>query len=399
MCYKFERVSGICVLLKAIDKEKTYDYIICGGGASGLLLAHKLLEDPFFQEAKIALIEKDHKNQNDRTWCFWEPEEGAFDSILHHRWKKGYFGASNYSSQFPLKPFEYKMLRSQPFYESYYKRLEETPQIDLWTAEITSLDPDGDLHRVQTSAGDFYGKRIFSSLFDPKFMSKQQKYPVLHQHFLGWFVRTEKAVFDPERIHFMDFDIPQNGATRFIYVLPFSPTEALVEYTLFSPTLLTEQAYEAGIKEYLETLDCGDFEILEKEQGSIPMTCYRFDRHNTDDLLYIGTAGGWTKASTGFTFKKTTEKIDALVEFLKTNQSFKHFWKPDRFWFYDLLFLDVLSQHNARGHELFRTMFQNNSPELILKFLGEKTHFWEELKIMLAFPIPLFVKVLWKRLF
>ena len=87
------------------------------------------------------------------------------------------------------------------------------------------------------------------------------------------------------------------------------------------------------------------------------------------------------------------------MAFLKTDKPFNQFWKPDRFWFYDLLFLDVLATHNAYGHELFRMMFQKNTPEVIFKFLDEKTSFWEEIRIMISFPIPLFVKALWKRLF
>ena len=33
------------------------------------------------------------------------------------------------------------------------------------------------------------------------------------------------------------------------------------------------------------------------------MTGYNFSKHNNSTLLNIGTSGGWTKASTGFTFK------------------------------------------------------------------------------------------------
>ena len=383
----------------AIKKENTYDYVICGGGASGLLLAKRLSEDSFFADKRIALIEKNKKDQNDRTWCFWEAEEGVYDDLLHAQWQKGFFGAPQYKQDFSLAPFTYKMLRSKPFYRAYHEALQNAPNIDLIRAEIIHVQEEKELHCIDTSEGIIYAHRVFSSLFDPQLLNQQQKYPVLQQHFMGWIVTTEKNVFDPKSIHFMDFDIPQKGATRFIYILPFSPNKALVEYTLFSKDLLDNQAYEGGIKAYLDQLDCGNYTVLETEKGSIPMTSYRFDRHNRKNFIYIGTAGGWTKASTGFTFKKTTQKVDELVTFLKTSKSFTEFWKPDRFWFYDLLFLDVLAKYNAEGHQLFRTMFEKNSPALILKFLDEKTSFWEEIRIMTAFPIPLFLSALWKRLF
>jgi len=73
--------------------------------------------------------------------------------------------------------------------------------------------------------------------------------------------------------------------------------------------------------------------------------------------------------------------------------------QKNRFWFYDLLFLDVLNRHNEKGYLLFSIMFKKNNPELIFKFLDEKTTFLEELKIMLSFPVGLFVSALWKRMF
>ena len=50
----------------------------------------------------------------------------------------------------------------------------------------------------------------------------------------------------------MDFDLPQKQETRFMYLLPFSPNEALVEYTLFSKDLLEDEEYETAINDYLK---------------------------------------------------------------------------------------------------------------------------------------------------
>ena len=52
--------------------KKSFDYIICGAGASGLLLANAMIEDKFFTDKKILLIEKDKKSINDRTWGLWD---------------------------------------------------------------------------------------------------------------------------------------------------------------------------------------------------------------------------------------------------------------------------------------------------------------------------------------
>jgi lycopene beta-cyclase len=43
------------------------------------------------------------------------------------------------------------------------------------------------------------------------------------------------------------------GNTRFMYVLPTSTTEALLEYTLFSHDLLAKSENENGIQNYVKT--------------------------------------------------------------------------------------------------------------------------------------------------
>ena len=82
--------------------------------------------------------------------------------------------------------------------------------------------------------------------------------------------------------------------------------------------IISDKEYEDGIKEYLNKRGINDYRVLEKEKGNIPMTCFPFEKSNTDKLIYIGTAGGWTKPSTGYTIKNTIEKTEELVSFIKS---------------------------------------------------------------------------------
>ncbi|MGD2005242.1 MAG: lycopene cyclase family protein [Flavobacteriaceae bacterium] len=383
-------------------KKNCFDYIICGGGASGLMLTQRLLSDPYFKDKQLLLLEKEVKTHNDRTWCYWETPGGDYDDLLFQQWPLGTFKASNYKTDFEFKPLAYKMLRSAPFYQKMYAALEAAPNCSLVRENIQKIESYAEKVVVTTSNQTFEGQQAFSSLFDPKVLLQQKRYPVLQQHFLGWFVETKEALFDVNRITFMDFAIPQQGNTRFLYVLPFSANKALIEYTLFSKEVLTTAQYEEGLQDYLKQLGATSYKIIEKEQGTIPMCSYPMQQHNKKRLLHIGTAGGWTKASTGYTFKNADLKTQALVAFLKTKKPLHHFQKKNRFWVYDLLFLDVLSAHNAKGSALFSRLFEKNNPYLLFRFLSEQTNFWEELKIMSSFRLPqiaLFVKALLKRLF
>ena len=379
--------------------KTSFDYIICGGGASGLLLAKEMICDPYFKEKTFLLIEKNQKQSNDRTWCFWESGQSEFESVTHHQWDNARFKSNDVTLNFSLDPFQYKMLRSGDFYEQIHEKLNKSEQISSLQGTVLKIDTTANPSCVHTDQGVFNSDVIFSSILDPTELLRQKRYPVLQQHFIGWFVKTEQPCFEPDRITFMDFDIPQKGETRFLYVLPFNSNEALVEYTLFSKTLLEDKEYEAGIASYLKEINAGSYTILEKEKGSIPMSCYRFAKKNTNQLFHIGTAGGWTKASTGFTFYKTLQKTKKLVAYLKTNKPLSSFEKRNRFWYYDLLFLDVLYHYNGLGSKLFSSMFQNIKPKLVFRFLDEKSTLWEEFKIMSSFPVYLFVKALFKRVF
>ena len=196
--------------------------------------------------------------------------------------------------------------------------------------------------------------------------------------------------------------MPTNKMSRFLYVLPIKTNYALVEYTLFSENLLENESYEKGIKLYLESKGIYDYVIEEREKGNIPMTCFPFDKFNSNSLLHIGTAGGWTKASTGFTFMNTIRNINSLIIFLKTKKKLNSFKIKNRFKFYDLLFLDVLSRYNSEGSKLFSRMFDKNPPLRIFRFLDGKTSLSEEIKIMASFDINQklwFVKAFLQRLF
>ncbi|WP_271768782.1 lycopene cyclase family protein [Aquimarina algiphila] len=376
-----------------------YDYIIAGSGASGLMLAYHMVLDPFFDEKEILLIDKEIKNKNDRTWCFWEQGEGIWDTIISKKWNKIYFGSETFSSETNISPYQYKLIRSKDFYSFVLKTLEQKPNITITQEKITSLTDEGSIVKVETNQSIYLGDKVFNSILLSREYESQKKYPVLNQHFVGWFVKTSEPVFDCTTATFMDFTVAQKENTRFMYVLPISKTEALFEYTLFSEDLLEEQEYEDEIIKYLEEKGIISYEITEKEKGCIPMTCYKFEKHNSKNIIHIGTAGGWTKPSTGYTFNLTSKKVRELTKFLKNNTELSKFGRKTKFWYYDLLFIDLLFQQNHIGASLFSRLFEKNKVIKILKFLDEETSLLEDIKITTSLPAGKFLKMVWGRVF
>ncbi len=376
-----------------------YDYIIIGAGAAGLMLADAMGKDAFFKDRSILLLDKDAKKTNDRTWCFWEKGEGQFDSIVHRAWNHIYFCGQKFSKRFPIAPYTYKMVRGIDFYMSLFERINNYPNITFKRETVQKVEDLSDHVLITTDTSKYKSRQVFNSMFNYKMATHQKRYPVLQQHFLGWFVKTDTPVFNVDQATYMDFSIPQKGNTRFMYVLPFSETEALVEYTLFSEVLLKKGEYEQAIDHYIKVdLNCANYKINEKEQGSIPMTCFDFSEYHTANIRYIGTPGGWAKPSTGYTFLSTSKKVPVLLEYLKTGKPLNLLSFKNRFWYYDLLFLDVLAKNNGSGHRIFESLFKNRNPQLIFEFLDEETAMWEDIYYILGCPKNPFISALINRL-
>ncbi|WP_294820978.1 lycopene cyclase family protein [uncultured Flavobacterium sp.] len=379
---------------------KHYHYIFAGAGLASLLTAYKMAMSGRFKKSNILLIDPDPKKSNDRTWCFWQKGAGNWDNILKRRWDTAVFANEQWRINLDFDGYAYKMVRGIDFYNSIFEELRKHPNIGFLNQKVMDVTDTAENVLVTTETESYTCNTLFNSIYNPNLPALQNKYPVLQQHFIGWHVRTDQKVFDAGKPVFMDFSIRQKGNTRFMYVLPFSENEALVEYTLFSGDLLPTEEYEDAIKEYLSDLGAASYEIIDTESGSIPMTCYPFWKNNTKNILHIGSAGGWTKASTGYTFRNADKLSARLVSFLAGHDhDMRHFHKKNRFWFYDLLLLDILAGKNHKGAGIFSAMFKKGDAAPVFKFLDEETTVAEDLKVIGQCPKGLFLKALFNRIF
>lgn len=375
-----------------------YNYIFSGAGLSALTTVYEMILSEQFSDKTILMLDVDAKKTNDRTWCFWDSESTQYEHLIAKKWHTALFADENFSRKFPMKPYSYNMIRGLDFYNAMFTTIANHKNIVFKTEKVVSFTDEDQFCLVKTNVETYKCDKVFNSIFNPKEVLIQTEFPLLQQHFIGWFVKTKQPVFDKNCASFMDFSVEQRGNTRFMYVLPTSPTEALVEYTLFSKDLLQDEEYEMEIQKYIKNLGETDFEITDTERGNIPMTCYEFWKHNTKNIVNIGSAGGWTKASTGFTFKNTTRNSKKLVMFLTKESDLRNYFKKDKFWYYDLLFIDVLHKKNEVGSKIFARLFQKGHPELIFKFLDQETSIWEDLQVMLKCPTILFMKAVFRRI-
>ncbi|HEU4576279.1 MAG TPA: lycopene cyclase family protein [Chitinophagaceae bacterium] len=369
-----------------------YDFIVTGAGAAGLSLLLHMIRSGRFRDKRILLVEKASKQSNDRTWCFWEEQPGMFEEIVYRRWDTAWLYGQDYAGRLQLSPYQYKMIRGLDFYRYCLAAIGQEASIDLVAGEVTALASTASGATVQVDGRLFTGTYVFNSiLFQPVVPGRKDAH--LLQHFKGWVLETGQPVFNPAEAVLMDFRVPQHNGATFVYVMPFAANRALVEYTLFSKALLPTGQYDAGLRSYLrDVLQVDDYTVTEEEFGVIPMTSYRFPTRQ-GRILHIGTAGGQTKASSGYTFSFIQKQAARIVQqLIRTGQPFAGPVSASRFRFYDRVLLDILQREALPGAAIFTRLFQKNDPRRVLRFLDNASSLAEELSIISSLPTLPFLK-------
>jgi len=363
-------------------------------------LLMRMMEDPFFDNKQILVVDKAPKQQNDRTWCFWEKETGLFESIVHHQWNLLDFFSKEYSATLAIEPYRYKMIRGIDFYQHIQRKAVNKSNVHFHYEEVIGIGNENDQALLTLASGKITADYIFNSILFQEPKIARHKYMLL-QHFKGWVIETPTPVFDPSKATFMDFRVSQEEGTTFMYVLPITANKALVEYTLFTEQLLPKEKYEEALIQYLsEYLDIDTFTIEHEEFGIIPMTNHIFPSVQ-GRVINIGIAGGQAKGSSGYAFQFIQKRTANVVRDLKNNRipRANEGFEAKKFRLYDSVLLNVLHHKKLNGGQIFAAIFQKNPPQRVLRFLDNETSLWDDLHIMKSVPTGIFLKAALQELF
>lgn len=381
--------------------QKHYDYIIAGAGLAGLSLAFKIKSSPQLMGKTILLVDRDSKQNNDRTWCFWSKEKEVFEYVVFKKWSHITYASQSLVKDFEISPYAYKMIRGIDFYNYTISFLKEQKGVDFLFENIESLASTIKGVTLKTKNHTISGSHAFKSYYEKNIDFSQDIF--VWQHFKGIIIKTPEDSFDEDNAHFMDFRVAQEDETRFFYVLPLNKREALVEIAIFSSSIPEPNFYDPLIKSYItNTLGIESYEIQEEELGAIPMTTYNFQKDNTANITRIGTNGGSVKASSGYAFKRIQEDTDVLVNLIIQNKVDDYNPRNNRFLFYDKIMLHAVLSGSTSGETVFTKLFKHLKPQTIFKFLDEKGSFFNDLKVFTAPPtwpfLKSFFKVILKRM-
>lgn len=373
-----------------------YNVIIAGTGASGLSLLWYLLQSKSLQHLKILVIDKEISPKDDKTWCFWDSGTFPIDDIYHHTWKNLQVNAYSESFKDELSLYKYHCIRSYDYAEMILNMAKASERVELIETEIIDFTHDQNKGVISTKKGEFQADHIFQSALKPRDFQESKVDISMFQHFMGWEIEIDDVLFDPDTALLMDFDIDQKHGFTFMYELPFTKNRALFEYTLFSPDILDDSEYEKGILTYIKNkygLSKKDYKILRKEKGAIPMEDRTYSSRYCPQVVNIGTVGGLTKPTTGYTFRRIHERCQMIIDSLENNKPI-----PDdppssyRFRVYDMMLLNILTKDTDTSVQIFHDLFKKNDFDRILQFLEEKTSLHQELAIFSSLPYTPFFK-------
>ncbi len=362
--------------------------VVGAGGAGGAVLVQlAALLEPGHEPPTVAVVDPERKAGRDRTWCFWDDGTSAVDAAVHRSWREALLvEGGGREHRLDLSPLRYVMVRSQDFYALVDAAAERLGARRVLAAADAVHDGE-DVATVHTASGRIEARWVLDSRpAAPRLRANT----ALLQHFRGWTVRFGADALDPTAPVFMDFSVPQPArGVAFGYVLPDDARTGLVEYTEFSRERLPDAAYEKALAGYLDARygGAGGYEITEVEDGAIPMTDAVRPHRAGRRVLRLGTAGGATRASTGYTFAAMQRQGAAVAADLLAGRPPRPGPAyPARHRWMDSVLLRALDGGLVDGPDLFARLLLGNPPARVLRFLDGLSSPADELRIMASTP-------------
>ncbi|MGB5982049.1 MAG: lycopene cyclase family protein [Nonlabens sp.] len=377
--------------------DSHFDIAIIGLGCAGSHLVHAFLEHDL--NLKTVVIDPWTLEKAEKAWSFWEEGPGKWEHLIEQTWSRTKIATRKKSMILDLEPYTYKSMDSKKFTAFAEARLQQSQLFTFIDSSVEKVQPKDGKEWIQLSNGSHItADRVLDSRVPSEFFQDKSAI-TLKQHFKGIVIETKNEVFDPETCTMMDYSIMDDGTCSFTYVLPYSKTKALVEFTYFSHEEVYEETYDHFIDKYLrEELKINDYNLISTESGIVPMTTYDFTEHNTLTHLRVGTGGGWVKPSTGYSFKMCEKKSQQVALNIKTGRLLEHQLFSKKARLYDTTLLDVLDKNNGDGDKIFFKLYSSNKMKYFFRFLDEETSFLQDVRIMLPMTSPAFLKPFFKNL-
>jgi lycopene beta-cyclase len=374
--------------------------LILGAGCAGLGLARALIDHGV--DEPLVLLDRRTSFANDRTWCFWQTDPAiprSGDAV--HAWESWELvGRDGTRVRQTSTRHPYLQLPAERYYEASLRALKGAPQVELRLGErvrAAQHRPDGRIE-VQSSGGSFTADQIHDAMggAGPLGADRPAGAIELRQSFLGLEIEAHRAVFDPGLATLMDFRTDGRpgglGGLHFMYVLPTSPTRALVEHTTLGPSTVPAAVRRRAITAYLSAHWALDrWDVVREERGVLPMTTHRFPLTRGPGIGTLGAAAGAVRPSSGYAFARIQRHVDAVARAVAQGTAAPARLARPHHALLDDLFLRALAVDPPSFDRILLGLAAHTDGDRFARFMSDASTVADDLAVMRALARPQFL--------
>lgn len=376
------------------------DLLIVGGGCAGLSLAMHLAANPKRSPRTLILESRSHY-QNDRTWCFWGDDKTPFAAKARHDWRHVTVSHAGRVTRLDCGTSPYRMLASDQFYAAALEAIHQAPKLQLQLSSplLSEAQFRGGRWHAETPQGALSAAMVV----DTRPLLANTVEALLWQSFYGHEIECESPVFDHSCVELMNFSSISSERVAFSYVLPMSPTRALVEFTVFAAQPLAASALAADLDAAIQQRVQGAGFILRRsEQGILPMgqtkpATTAAETGPAASYLRAGLFAGAARPATGYAFQRIQHwAADCAGRLTRGSRLVGQSQDPALLVWMDHMFLSVILDQPQRAPELFATMFARVDSQRLIRFLSDRGRLADYAAMIVALPCQPFLRQLFR---
>lgn len=367
---------------------RRFDYIIVGGGLSGITLLLHMLASPL-RNKSIAIVEKEPRPlPYERIWTYWVERDHILSPAVTRRWKSLKIAGQEYETTRKLNTYTIEYIHSRDLFQYAKTVISKNKNVTVVRGDARAIYS----HFARAGVTTKDGTTIEA---DWVFDSSSVQTPFMSDPFgiIGWTweIRTAKSVFDPAAMTLFDFrNTPEPFS--FFYLLPFSDHKAtltLAQYGHRHEAVPDPQIYAT---EFLtRVLKAGSPHLSDISYGFIPLIGKPAARNTEHRIMPIGSTAGLVNPLTSYTMNAILADSERIVHALVTTGRPFHTGRPPGFGPVNAALKRIMQTDPGQARRIFLDLFRlNNEPDPVLSFISQEKpfmHYFDLVRKMNPVPI------------
>jgi len=361
--------------MQTIPNAKDAEIAIVGGGLAGRLLAYRYISET---RKSVCLIDPSNQRE-DHIFGFFDDGRDSIKlprALASHSFSRWTINNAQIRTTHTPRAHRYRLISASDYEQHLLNHCQSSERFTLIRDRVENQVRMGDATQLRLHSGETIRVK---QCFDSRANIANGDY--LMQHFLGQYVRVQTPTFNPKSVELMNFSVDQSAGMHFMYLLPFSETEALVESTVYSTETHDADWYKAHIDDFLsKNYTLADYEVYKTEQGVIPLT---YDKPNDSFGTAVGLRAGALRTSSGYAFSQIHDQVYRID--LGNPQKIAESHTQVERWMDDIL-LRVLRNYPDIAPAVFNKMAQVFDGDQFATFMLGRSPLWDKIRLILRLP-------------